>query len=193
VPTDAIVCCSFGDASASHATALTGINSARYAFRGGRPTPILFVCEDNRIGISVDTPRGWIKERFATMKDMAFFEAEGELDDVWDAAEAAIRHCRAKRMPTFLQLHTTRLWGHAGSDVETVYRTAEELEQAEAQDPLLAFADLLLATGAITREGIVALYEDTDRRLRRAADEAARRPKLTTAEAVDWPLSYRDL
>jgi 2-oxoisovalerate dehydrogenase E1 component len=47
VPSDAIVCCSFGDASASHATALAGFNAARYSLRGGQPTPILFVCEDN--------------------------------------------------------------------------------------------------------------------------------------------------
>ena len=59
-PADAIVLCSFGDASANHATALAAINTARYAARVGLPMPILFVCEDNGIGISVPTPDGWI-------------------------------------------------------------------------------------------------------------------------------------
>src|SRR6185436_15406989 len=57
LPSDAIVCCSFGDASANHAAALAGINAARYARRKGVPAPILFLCEDNGIGISVETPR----------------------------------------------------------------------------------------------------------------------------------------
>ena len=60
LPADAIVLCSFGDASANHATALAAINTARYAARIGLPMPILFVCEDNGTGISVPTPDDWI-------------------------------------------------------------------------------------------------------------------------------------
>ena len=56
LPSDAIVLCSFGDASANHATALAAFNTARYAVRIGLPMPILFVCEDNGTGISVPTP-----------------------------------------------------------------------------------------------------------------------------------------
>src|SRR5688572_26013121 len=57
LPDDAIVVCSFGDASANHATALSAINTARYAVRMGLPMPLLLVCEDNGTGISVPTPR----------------------------------------------------------------------------------------------------------------------------------------
>ena len=65
LPADTIVCCSFGDASANHATALAGINSARYAHRRGNPVPVLFLCEDNGIGISVGTPLRWIRDAFS--------------------------------------------------------------------------------------------------------------------------------
>jgi hypothetical protein len=104
VAPDAIVCCSFGDASASHATALAALNAARYAFRGGNPTPILFVCEDNRIGISTRTPSGWIRERFGTMATLAYYEAAGSLDQVWRSCVQAVRHCRNTRGPVFLRL-----------------------------------------------------------------------------------------
>src|SRR5688500_2511941 len=60
LPEDAIAVCSFGDASANHATALAAINTARYAVRMGLPMPLLLVCEDNDTGISVTTPEGWI-------------------------------------------------------------------------------------------------------------------------------------
>nr|MBA3586485.1 MFS transporter [Chloroflexota bacterium] len=52
LPADAIVACSFGDASANHATALSAINTARYAVRLGLPMPLLLICEDNGTGIS---------------------------------------------------------------------------------------------------------------------------------------------
>ncbi|MFD2350669.1 thiamine pyrophosphate-dependent enzyme [Nonomuraea ferruginea] len=60
-PDDAIAVCSFGDASVNHATALSGFNTAAYATYQGQRVPILFVCEDNGIGISVRTPpeAGW--------------------------------------------------------------------------------------------------------------------------------------
>ncbi|MCB9916038.1 MAG: MFS transporter [Planctomycetes bacterium] len=189
---DAIVCCSFGDASASHATALAGINSARYAFRGGRPTPVLFVCEDNRIGISVDTPSGWIRDRFSTMTNISYFDAAGAIDEVWDTVEAAIRHCRVTRGPVFLRLDCVRLWGHAGSDIETAYRSWEEICSIEAQDPLLVTARRLVELGVATPTELREILADTAARVRAGAREAAARPKLTTRAEIMAPLAPFD-
>ena len=189
---DAIVYCSFGDASASHATALVALNAARYAFRGGRPTPILFVCEDNRIGISVETPSGWIHDRFASMRHVTYFEAEGEMDEVYDVVGEAIRSCRISRGPTFLRLSTVRLWGHAGSDVETTYRTWEEISAIEAQDPLLANAKRLIETGAVDPTTLRELVASARARVREAIPEALATPKLSTRAAVIAPLAPYD-
>src|SRR4029077_7303129 len=38
LPAETLVCCSFGDASANHATALSGIHASRYAKKRGLPT-----------------------------------------------------------------------------------------------------------------------------------------------------------
>ncbi|MFD0488761.1 thiamine pyrophosphate-dependent enzyme [Saccharopolyspora spinosporotrichia] len=54
---DSVVVCSFGDASANHSTATGAINSALHCAHQGVPMPLLLVCEDNGIGISVRTPR----------------------------------------------------------------------------------------------------------------------------------------
>ena len=56
-PVDAITLCSFGDASVNHSTAVGAINAALHSAYQGVPMPLLFVCEDNGIGISVTTPR----------------------------------------------------------------------------------------------------------------------------------------
>ena len=55
-PEDAIVLCSFGDASANHSTAAGALNAASYLVHRGIPCPVLFVCEDNGIGISTRSP-----------------------------------------------------------------------------------------------------------------------------------------
>ncbi|MEC8496098.1 MAG: thiamine pyrophosphate-dependent enzyme, partial [Planctomycetota bacterium] len=75
LPEDSIAVATFGDASVNHATALAGINSARYAWRRMNPTPVLFVCEDNQRGISVETPRRWIRDFFSRLEHLRYFEA----------------------------------------------------------------------------------------------------------------------
>ena len=43
------------------------------------------------------------------------------------AVEEAIRLVRSAREPAFLHLEVVRLWGHAGSDAEQVYRSLDEI------------------------------------------------------------------
>jgi 2-oxoisovalerate dehydrogenase E1 component len=189
LPHDAIILCSFGDASANHATALSAVNTARYAARIGLPMPILFVCEDNEIGISVATPPGWIADTFGDQPHLRYVRARGELDQVWDATAEAVHHVRSARRPAFLHLDTVRLWGHAGSDAEHSYRTNEEIEATEAGDPLLQNARLLIETGAADPTTLATIVSDTRERVRAAAEEAVRRPRLQTAAEVVAPLA----
>jgi 2-oxoisovalerate dehydrogenase E1 component len=148
VPADSVVVCSFGDASANHSTATGTINAASWTAYQGVPAPLLLVCEDNGLGISVRTPRGWIEARLRPQFGADWFAADGcDLVDALSAAEAAVAHCRATRRPTFLHLRTVRLLGHAGSDVESAYRDAAELAIDAGRDPLLGSARALLGLG----------------------------------------------
>jgi len=189
LPDDSIVLCSFGDATINHASALAGINTARYAVRLGLPMPILFVCEDNGTGISVPTPEGWIGATFGNLEHLRYDLADGEIDEVWDVIADAIHFVRNARRPAFLHLRTVRLWGHAGSDAELTYRTAEEIAENESRDPLLRNARRLIETGAATPDDLRALLADTRARVMAAAEEATRRPRLETTEEVIAPLA----
>src|SRR5688572_7877908 len=64
LPSDSVVLCSFGDASANHSTAQGAFNCAQWAAYQGTPMPLVFICEDNGIGISTRTPGGWIAANF---------------------------------------------------------------------------------------------------------------------------------
>lgn len=189
VPYDSVVYCSFGDASMNHATAQAGFHAAGAATLHNQPCPILFACEDNGIGISTRTPDTYVAKMMMQRAGIRYFACDSQdYPGVWTTVEEAIAWVREHRRPAFVHTKTVRLMGHAGSDVEANYMSLEAIERNEARDPVLAFADLLLRTGALTREQILALYQDTDRRLRAAAAEASARKKLTTVEAIVQPL-----
>jgi 2-oxoisovalerate dehydrogenase E1 component len=189
LPPDAIAVCSFGDASANHATALAAINTARYAVRLGQPMPLLLVCEDNDTGISVPTPKGWIADTFGALPHLRYLRADGELDELWETVGAAIDHVRTTRQPAFLHLPTIRLWGHGGSDAEHTYRSIDEIAAVEADDPLVRNARWLVERGAATPDELRDLVRETRERVLAVAEEAARRPRLQTTEEVVGPMA----
>ncbi|TBR10203.1 MAG: MFS transporter [Lysobacter sp.] len=190
IPDDSIAICSFGDASSNHATAQTAFNAAAWAAYQKLPAPVLFVCEDNGIGISVKTPTGWIANRFRQMPGLDYFFADGlDLASGYGDVQRAVEHCRRTRRPTFLHLKTTRIMGHAGTDFEIEWRSIEELCAVEASDPLLRSAAIALESGLMSKDEVIALYEATRARCFAAADEADRRPKIEALADVIAPLA----
>ena len=190
IPADSIAICSFGDASSNHATAQTAFNAAAWTAYQGLPAPVLFVCEDNGIGISVKTPSGWVARNFAQRPDLDYFYADGlDLANGYADVQRAVEHCRRTRRPTFLHLRTTRIMGHAGTDFEIEWRSIEELCAVEASDPLLRSAAIALESGLMAKDEVLALYEATRMRCFAAAEEADRRPKLTELADVIAPLA----
>ena len=190
IPDDSIAICSFGDASSNHATAQTAFNTAAWTAYQKLPAPVLFVCEDNGIGISVKTPADWISANFGSRRDLDYFYADGlDLAAGYEDVARAVYHCRTTRRPTFLHLRTTRIMGHAGTDFEIEWRSVEELVRVEAGDPLLRSAAIALEAGVYTKQQLLDRYETIRKRCFAAAEEADRRPKLTDLAEVIAPLA----
>jgi 2-oxoisovalerate dehydrogenase E1 component len=190
IPEDSIAICSFGDASTNHATAQTAFNAAQWIAYQKLPAPVLFVCEDNGIGISVKTPPGWIGERYRACRDLDYYYADGlDLARGYGQVAAAVEHCRTTRRPTFLHLQTTRIMGHAGTDFEIEWRSIEELVAVERTDPLLRSAAIALESGLFTPDSLRTHYEAIRSRCFAAAEEADRRPKITTLAEIIRPLA----
>ncbi|HET8600669.1 MAG TPA: thiamine pyrophosphate-dependent enzyme [Segeticoccus sp.] len=188
-PTDAVAVCSFGDASVNHSTAVGALNAAMQATFQGLPMPVLFVCEDNGIGISVRTPKGWVEANYAHRPGLAYFAADGcDLADAVQVAGRAAAHVRRRRSPAFLHLRTVRLLGHAGSDVESAYRTPAEIRAELDHDPLLRTAQLVVDAGILTPEEVVATYEAKREQVRAIALEVLTHPTLTSRAEVVAPL-----
>jgi 2-oxoisovalerate dehydrogenase E1 component len=191
-PRDAIAVASFGDASASHSTAAGAINAACRTAYAGLPVPLLLVCEDNGLGISVRTPDGWIAAAHSGRPSLAYFSADGsDPQACHDAAAAAVSHVRDARSPAFLHLRTVRFLGHAGSDAEISYRTEAEIEGDYARDPLLGTARLLVSAGVLSPRQVADRYEAIRAQVRELADKAASHPKLSSRAEVIAPLAPR--
>jgi len=185
LPEDAIVMCSFGDASANHSTAQGAFNTAGWTAYQNAPLPLLFVCEDNGIGISVKTPKGWIEAGFAQRPGLKYFACDGlDLYDTYSAACAAADYVRRHRKPAFLHVRTVRLYGHAGADVATSYLPIAEVEADEANDPLLHSVRLLRDAGALAPGDALDIYQSTRARVARIAADVVTRPHLKTAADV---------
>ncbi len=190
IPDDSIVICSFGDASSNHASAQTAFNTAQWTAYQKLPAPVLYVCEDNGIGISVKTPTGWVNNAFRHRDGLDYFYADGlDIAEGYGQVQAAVEHCRRTRRPTFLHLRTTRIMGHAGTDFEIEWRSFEELMAVEATDPLLRSAEIALQSGWMSKQAVLDLYEATRAKCFAAAEEADKRPKLETLEEVIAPLA----
>ncbi|WP_209346828.1 thiamine pyrophosphate-dependent enzyme [Pontixanthobacter sp. CEM42] len=185
LPDDAIVMCSFGDASANHSTAQGAINTSCWTAYQNVPMPLLWVCEDNGIGISTKTPTGWIAANFQSRPGLKYFSCDGtDIYDTFRVTQEASEYVRKRRKPALLHIRTIRLYGHAGADVPTTYMAKSEVEAEEANDPLLHSVRLLGEAGALKGEAALAIYNQTAARVDRIATEAIARPRLETAEQV---------
>ena len=185
MPDDALVMCSFGDASANHSTAQGAFNTSGWTSYQAIPLPILFVCEDNGIGISTKTPAGWIAAGFRNRPGIRYFACDGlDMYDSFRVTQAAADYVRSRRKPAFLHIGTVRLYGHAGADMPTTYLPKTEVEADEANDPLLHSVRLMAQSGALTPEQALQIYDQTNSRVARIAAQVITRPRLQTAAQV---------
>jgi len=182
---DSIVLASFGDASANHSTAQGAFNSAAWTAYQGTPLPLIFLCEDNGIGISTRTPKGWIEASFKNRPGLEYVRCSGfDMVDSWRGAIEASRIARVQRRPVFLHMDCVRLYGHAGSDVQSTYLSKRQIEEDEERDPLVFSAALLVEQGLLSGRQILDIYGETEATLSRVAEQAIARPKLTSSTAV---------
>ena len=187
---NSIVLCSFGDASSNHASALSAINTASWIRAKGGNVPIIFICEDNGLGISVKTEEHWIQQNFSNKPYLNYIKVDGlNLFDLIKKSKQAERISRLERKPVFLHMKTVRLMGHAGSDVESGYQTLDKIEEAESNDPLLHSARILIENKLLDKDSVLTIYENTRNQVNHVFNYSLNRPKLETAAQVMTSIS----
>jgi 2-oxoisovalerate dehydrogenase E1 component len=189
---DAVVVCSFGDASLNHATAQAALNtSAQIAFQG-LPLPLLWVCEDNGLGVSVPSPTGWVESALTARPELRYEIAYGhDPAEVLGVASALANWVRERRKPAILHLRCVRYLSHAGADAEMAYRTPQAIRADYEKDPILGTGRWLVSAGRATGPELADDYVAARDEARELALEVAALPQMTTAEQVIAPLAPR--
>jgi 2-oxoisovalerate dehydrogenase E1 component len=189
---DAIVLCSFGDASVNHATAQAALNTTAQIAYQGLPLALLFVCEDNGLGISVPSPPGWVESALTAREQLRYEIAYGhDPAEVLGVAGELVAWVRDHRRPAVLHLKCVRYLSHAGADAEMAYRTPQAIRADYEKDPILGTARWLVAAGRATGPELADDYLAAREEVREVALEVAQLPQMSTAEQVTGPLAPR--
>lgn len=182
LPDDAVILCSFGDASINHASAQTTLNACSWIASQHYPLPLIFICEDNGLGISVPTPSHWIQSCGEKL-GLNYISCDGlNVADVYQKGREAEYLARVKKQPVLLHMRCVRLLGHAGSDIESQYNKQSEIEEREAHDPLLHTARILFSEEIMSQKAILDLYQANRALIEAKAMEIVHLPKITSAK-----------
>ena len=146
----------------------------------------VFVCEDNGIGISTRTPKGWVAANYSAKPGLKYFYADGPGLFLTPIALPGRQPTivRTRRKPAFLHLSLVRLYGHAGSDMQQVYLPRETFEAWEDDDPMLHSARLLIDRGVLSAEDVTSIYDEVEAQCARIAQQVVTRPRLKDAKGV---------
>lgn len=161
-----IVLCYFGDGAANQGTFHETLNMAALW-----KLPVLFVCENNHYQIATEIHRhSAVPEIY---RRAAAYGIDGRRIDgmdvvaVYEATRDAIQHLRAGNAPYLIECDTYRYRGHSMAD-PAAYRSALELAELQARDPLEMFRERALAEGWLGETDI----EDIERTVRGVVDDA---------------------
>ena len=144
--------------------------------------PVLFVVADNGYAISVpvsDQSPAPISELVRGFRGLSIYKYDAR--DYFEAragAERAVAHVRAGTGPALIHATVTRPYSHSAADTQGKYRSANELMDEAAHDPILLLQAELIAAGVITRDQAEAIRKDARDTVADAARDAlaARRP-----------------
>lgn len=138
-----ICICIFGDGAANEGVFHEALNMAALW-----KLPVLYICENNKYGMSMDIERAAAKLPIAQRADaygIPWACVDGnDVVEVYEAMKTAAGHVRAGNGPYFVEALTYRYFGHSKSD-RNLYRSKEEIEDwKKNRDPIMRFTKHLL-------------------------------------------------
>jgi 2-oxoisovalerate dehydrogenase E1 component len=186
---DEVVYVSLGDGTTSQGEFWESMNAAAML-----KLPLLVCVQDNDYAISVpveaQTAGGNISKLVVNFPNFLFDEFDGtDVIASFAALHRAIDHIRSGQGPAFLHGHVTRPYSHSLSDDEKLYRSAAELKEELARDPLAKHRRFLLQENVLDETGVHAIEKEVDREIQDAADRALVAPLPKLESITDWVYS----
>lgn len=180
--TGAVTVCFFGDGANNEGAFHEALNMARVWM-----LPVIFVCENNKYGMSTSTERSTavasVADR-ASAYSMPGTSVDGnDLSAVAEAVDAAAARARGGGGPSLIEAVTYRWRGHSKSD-RNRYRTKDEIEEWMAKDPIPRFAAQLVDHGVLSADAVSELEADVAAEIDAAIEFAKSSPAPNVGEAT---------
>ena len=172
----------FGDGAANEGAFHESLNLASIW-----KLPVVFVCENNQYGMSMDIANAMavanVADRAAAYAMPGTVVDGNDLPAVVAAARACCTRARSGGGPSLLECKTYRLRGHSKSD-RNLYRTKDEIEAWRQRDPIARLETEALAYGRLTDTEIATIAKDAQTTLERALEFAKASPDPDPAELL---------
>jgi len=180
--TGTVTVCFFGDGANNEGAFHEALNMAAIW-----KLPVVFVCENNKYGMSMSTERSTavasIADR-ASAYSMPGLSVDGnDFSAVAEAVEAAVARARSGDGPSLVESVTYRWRGHSKSD-RNRYRTKEEIEEWMDKDPIPRLAAMLIDHKIASEADVAAIEESAEREIAEAISFAKSGPDPLVAEAT---------
>ena len=148
--------------------------------------PVIFVVENNGYSMGTSIDRG------TTMSDRIIAKGEGcgiegyeiegmDVIDVYEGMKKVADRCRETSRPAMVDIRTYRFKGHSMSDPRK-YRTREEEETWESDDPITRLRDAMIDAGHIDLDGFKSLNREIKVEVRECIQWAEASPEPDMSE-----------
>lgn len=178
--TGAVTVCFFGDGANNEGAFHEALNMASVW-----KLPVVFVCENNKYGMSTSTERSTAVKSVADRAvayAMPGVSVDGnDFSAVAEALETAVARARAGEGPTLVESLTYRWRGHSKSD-RNRYRTKEEIAEWMDKDPIRRMAEMLVAHKVLDEGAVEALEAEADAEIAAAIESAKAGPDPDIAD-----------
>ena len=170
----------FGDGAANEGAFHEALNMASIW-----KLPVVFVCENNKYGMSMDIAKAMAVPNVADRASayaMPGVALDGnDLPAVTAATRVAVTRARSGGGPSLIECKTYRLRGHSKSD-RNLYRTKEEIEVWRKRDPILRLQGELIAHGRFDAAELADIEKAAQAQIEAALEFAKASPDPDPAE-----------
>ncbi len=193
---DAVAIFSGGESGCSEGFFYEALNGATHEM-----VPAIFVIQNNKYGISVpvydQTANGRVADNFRGFANLLITYCDGtDILDSYRAMQEAYDWTRSGKGAAIVHADCVRMRSHSNSDRDSLYRSPEELANADKRDPIKLFRDWLIKEGVLTQAQVDEIHEKNTVEFYASADKAeAASPAdpATVAEFAQAPLEIARL
>ncbi len=159
--------------------------------------PVLFVVADNGYAISVpssDQSPAPISEMVRGFRGLHVHALDGrDYFEVRSRAADIVAEVRAGVGPALIHAKVTRPYSHSSADTQSKYRSADELADEAAHDPLVLMEQAILAGGLMTEDEVAAVKDDARRVVSEASRAALAAPRPDPATVTRHVVALPDV